>query len=204
MTVTTKEDEKMEKTRKAQRCLVRYIDPGQSDSVIYISPAEHTDETVDLTNQAGMERKEEIDRIIHLHAPRVGIIPRPAKLMDGDGGVGGGPNLRNRTLADEDIPEIRLEGFIFPKPKVTAPKRLPAEAFKGDVAMTNNRMDKMEKNIDMLTTTIGALNNVISNLTLKPSAGKAADNTNLHTGPETTTRGPGVTTSDKKVEKGDR
>lgn len=202
--IKTKEDVNIAARSKTIRCLVKFITPGQSDSVIYISPAEHDKEIVDTSNQAGTERKEEIQRIIHLHAPRVGIIPKPARLMDGDGGVGGGPNLRNRTLADADIPEIKLEGFIFPKPKVAEKKRLPPEAFKGDPAMTSDRMDKMEKNIDMLTTTIGTLNTVITTLVTKPSitpvptAGASTLNT---PGAATVQIGPGTTHKAKKEDK---
>ncbi len=185
------------------RCLVRYIVPGQSDAVLYISPAEQANETVDTSIQAGTERKEEIDRIIHLHAPRVGIIPKPAKLMDGDGGVGGGQNLRNRTLADADIPEIKLEGFVFPKPKVAERKRLPAEAFKGDVAMSADRMDKMEKNIDMLTTTIGSLNTVISNLTKIPTVVASVGDTTVTTSP-TPDAPPAPTGHRGRPKKGDK
>lgn len=142
--------------KRGETCLIRLVGYKPSDCLIKVYPAECKQETIWMNKQAGKERWSMIERIFTLHAPRTGLIPKPAPLMSED--------LKTRTLQDADIPLVTLTDYVLPAPPPEEPK-LPKEDFKGDAVQTNDRLDKMEKNIETMTATINALANVMSKMT---------------------------------------
>lgn len=142
--------------KKGDTCLIRIVGLKASDCLIRVYPAQHKEEKIWLSKQVGKERWETIKRIFNLHAPRTGIIPSPAPLMTED--------LKTRTLRDEDIPMVKLENYVLPAPPPEEAK-LAREEFRGDTIETANKISKMEKSIETLTSTVTSLANIMANMT---------------------------------------
>lgn len=115
-------------------CKVTLVNPGSSDSVIKIYPAEHEEEKIWLDKRPGIERWEAVKRFMYSHAPRGAFVPSPVKYHQDR------TQLHVRSITDNDIPLVRLEGVVFTPPPpeekfVEKPKEDPQADLKARVAL---------------------------------------------------------------------
>jgi len=138
-------------------CLITIVRAGISDHKIKISPAEHQKEVVWLDNRVGKERMEALDRIIHLYAPRTGVIPKPVPMCS--------EKLNVITLTDEMIPIVTLEGHVLKKPlELDEPRKETDMQIKD--ASTDKRLASLETNMTAITGTLGEILNKLSKPTV--------------------------------------
>ncbi len=134
---------------KTLTCLITIVNPGQSDKVIKVTPANGKSEKVWLDNANGIRRWEAITRFFDNYAEKGTAVPKPAPYHSDT------KDLKLRDLQDEDIPVVRLqEGEVF---KVfTEPAYTPVEV----VDEKNDRIERLESTVNSL---MDLVKTVISN-----------------------------------------
>lgn len=141
-------------------CLVTLVEPGRSDRVIKVFPAEHESEKIWLDRTQGIERWEAVRRVLYNYAERGSRVPDPAPWHANPA------DLRTVTLREADIPLVRLDGIVLNKP----PEEERFDPFKNSapsILEVNERMNKMEG-------VIGSLAQAVSQLTTALAAKPAA------------------------------
>lgn len=146
-------------------CRVALVNPGFPDAVIKIYPAEHETEKVLMDRNPGIERWEDIERLMNEYGPRNKRIPRPIPLHS---------NPTSSIVPDvgeDQIPLVRLQGLdedgkpiYLHKPEKA---EMPAEEAKPrtEIDNVNLRIDKMELMIQSIAESVKALaqNQVVKN-----------------------------------------
>ena len=144
--------ENIEKTDTV--CMITLVTPGYSDRVIKVTPAEHTEEKIWLDNTPGIERWENIKRLINNHASRFSPIPEPAPWC------GDNKDLKTITLKPSDIPTVKLENFVLPAP----PKE--DTRFEEKPQLTekqwDERFNKLEETVNKLADILVANSEVVT------------------------------------------
>lgn len=143
-------------------CLITLVNPGRSDSVIKVFPAQHEKEKIWLDNARGIERWEAVERLLQNHAERGKAVPKPAPWHSDP------KELRVPDLDPKDIPLVRLEGAILAAP--------PEEA-KIDYTKTLQPAAVQAKRIESLEAMVGSLAQAVSSLTTELQAAKTASST---------------------------
>lgn len=131
-------------------CRLTIVDQGMSDRVIKIYPAEHETEKVWLTNTPGIERWQEIQRVINLHAERGKPVPKAVSYHAST------EDLRTVNITEADIPTVKLEGYVLPAPK--GHEALPAnykpsvgpQALQQRVEALEASVNSIAKGVEML------------------------------------------------------
>lgn len=118
-------------------CRITIVSAGQSDSVIKVYPAEHAAEKIWLTNTPGIERWEEVQRVINLHADRNKPIPKPIKYHSSI------TDLKTVEIHEADIPTVNLENFVLKAPK-------QQDLAPGDIDKMPQSQQSLQARIDAL------------------------------------------------------
>jgi len=151
-------------TKEATKtCLITLVEPGSSDKVIRLHPAQHESEKIWLDNARGIERWNAIKRLMQNHAVRGTAVPDPASWHSNP------KDLRTPDLKHEDIPLVRLEGDAFLE-KLPDEERV-AFTQKNSNAEVNKRMDHLENMVGSLAQSISHLTQAIQNQP-KPEAAR--------------------------------
>lgn len=156
-------------------CRITLVNPGHSDSVLKVFPAEHKEEKIWLDKQPGKERWEMVQRMMQLHASRFSPIANPVPYCNDN------RKLDRITLKESDIPTVKLENFVLtapPKIKVATPAPTPETSGKE----WSERIDKLENTVNKLAE---IMTDKFSAPTTQPITGRPTDTT------EPTKRGPG-------------
>lgn len=163
-------------------CRVALVNPGFSDSVIKIHPAEHIRETVLLDRMPGMERWKDIKRILDQYGPRNRRIPSPVPLHSDP------KNTTVPTVTEEEIPVVELEGgqILKAPPKVFMQSK--AESVNPEMDLMKANMGKLEYSVSLAIKTADQTAQAVERLS------KMMENMsgcNVITQPVETKRGPG-------------
>lgn len=145
-------------------CRITLVNPGLSDSVIKVWPAEHESEKIWLNEVRGIERWEMIQRNINVYAERGTRVPKPEPYHKDP------KNLVHMTLQEQDIPLVRLDGWVLPAPP--PPENIPI--YKNN---TNNMLE-VDKRLNQLENTLGSLAQALSSLTTLKEPPKPTQNSN--------------------------
>jgi len=128
-------------------CRLTIVSYGISDAVIKVYPAEHETEKVWLNDVRGVERWDMIKQNMERYAEKGTRVMNPVPYHNDP------KNLSTVTLKEEDIPLVRLDGWILPKPPPE--EKLPD--FKTDqnnMLAINERINGLEKSIASLVTAL--------------------------------------------------
>lgn len=151
-------------------CTITLVNGGMPDSVLRVSPADHSTEKVWLDRQPGVERWAAIQALMQRYCPRGAYVPKPAfwhpissKQED----------LSVPILKPEDIPHIHLDGAVLSAPPaketVTRPKTDEAtEANKARIAQLEGTVLQLT---ELVKTTVEAVK-AASNGSGKKKAGR--------------------------------
>lgn len=138
---TTKEEKQ---TDKQETCTLTLVRGGISDHKLKIYPARHKEEKVWLDTLEGKERMDVISRVIQMHAPRTGIIPKPVAMCKD-------PRKLDRiTLKDEAIPTVFLENYTLEAPP---PEDVP-EYTPEQLSPVSPDVDKKFKDLESKVSTL--------------------------------------------------
>ncbi len=137
-------------------CTLTLVNGGMPDSVLRISPADHSEEKVWLDRQPGVERWAAIQALMQRYCPRGAYVPKPAFWHPVSSKQ---EDLSVPILKPEDIPHIHLDGAILSAPPiketVTRPKTDEAtEATKARIAQLEGTVLGLT---ELVKTAVGAL-----------------------------------------------
>ena len=138
--------------KKYVKCRITLVNPGSSDSVIDVFPAEVSEEKIWLDNTPGIERWQVVQRILDNYAEKGTRVPKPAKWHN-DG------KFNKPDLNEEDIPLVRLDGAILkalPKPEVVP---LTPAINQRDV---DARFNALNQKFDALVTMVTSLQSTLT------------------------------------------
>lgn len=132
-------------------CKVTIVQPGRSDAVIKIYPAEHESEKIWLDNTRGIERWEEVQRFMYNFAMRGHAIAKPVQYHSST------KDLRTIEITEADIPTVTLENAVLKAPPsergpatAAAQNLFQAPVVDNSVIEMKIRMDTLEKNVALI------------------------------------------------------
>lgn len=139
------EQKEEKKEESVKMCKLTIVTPGHSDSVIKVFPAEHETEKIWLDKTPGKERWKEVKRLFQLYADRSKPVPIPIYYHDDVS------NLATTNVTEEKIPIVKLENYVFKKPKeeVYVPSKTETEAKK-----QSDEIADLKKKIDEITSAL--------------------------------------------------
>ena len=161
-------------------CRIALVNPGFSDSVVKVYPAQHIRETVLLDRMPGIERWKDIKRLLDQYGPKNRRIPSPVPLHADP------KNTTVPTVTEEEIPVVELEGQVL-----TAPPKVfmqpAAVSVNPEIDLLKANMRELEysvslavKTADQTAQAVERLAKIVENLT----------GNNVHIEPDVK-RGPG-------------
>lgn len=136
-------------TTSHRTCLVTIVQPGYSDAVIKLFPAEHEKEKIWLDTRPGVERWEAVKTLMRRFSAPGKHVPEPVRWHNVN--AQDPASIVTPVITDADIPVVELQGFVFqplPEPQTVSRPKEDAQS------KINERMDRMENRIDAL---IGAI-----------------------------------------------
>ena len=129
----------MSEVQEYKTCRLTIVNPGSSDAVIKIFPAEHAEEKIWLDRRPGIERWEAVKRLMYSNAPRGQYVPDPVKYH---------PDIKNLAATDvveKDIPLVTLEGAVLAPPPLEEKPVVPEK--KDPMEGVNTRMQTLESSM---------------------------------------------------------
>lgn len=158
-------------------CRIALVNPGFPDNVIKVRPAEHARETVLLDRMPGIERWQDIRRLLDQYGPRNRRIPSPVPLHSDP------KNSVVPSITEDEIPVVELgDGQVLKAP----PKvfmQPAAISVNPELDLIKANMGKLEYSVALAIKTAEQTAQAVERLTTMM--------TDYKTTPEETKRGPG-------------